>query len=357
MAKMRSLYVVGTAGSGKTAICVAVALKAQELGHRVAYFKPVGSAASAVRREDSDAILMKELLQMEEPLSDIVPLTVTSCYFIRYQRTAEHLARIKENYRRLAERADVVVVEAGPTVDTMMSIGLDAATIATELKAKALLVSRSEDDCSLDHAFFLNRFLLDRGVEVVGTIFNNVPKQVLDKTRGVYQPLMEAKGYPVLGIIPAQRELTIPTVREIWDILGGELLEGEEHLDRRVEDILIGAMTLDSAVTYFRRSINKAVVTGGDRTGIAMAALETNTSVLILTGDLYPDVKVIAKAHEKGVPVLLVPMDTYSTVQRLYSVVRKLRPGDTASIDVARRSFEEHCEWQRLFRALEETGV
>lgn len=48
-----------------------------------------------------------------------------------------------------------------------------------------------------------------------------------------------------------------------------------------VEHLMIGAMDVDSALTYFRRKPNKAVITGGDRPDIQLAALETSTKCTI----------------------------------------------------------------------------
>ena len=38
--------------------------------------------------------------------------------------------------------------------------------------------------------------------------------------------------------------------------------------------MLVGAMSVESALSYFRRKPNKAVITGGDRADIQLAALE-----------------------------------------------------------------------------------
>jgi len=58
---------------------------------------------------------------------------------------------------------------------------------------------------------------------------------------------------------------------------------------------------------YFRRSVNKAVILGGDRTDLAIAALDTGASLLVLTGGIYPDVQVLNRAEVTGTPILMVP--------------------------------------------------
>ena len=78
-------------------------------------------------------------------------------------------------------------------------------------------------------------------------------------------------------------------------------------------------MELESALKYFRKSTNKAVIIGGDRPSLAIAAMETDTSVIILTGNIYPPQTVLSAAHEKHISVLLAGEDTYTVVQKLVS--------------------------------------
>lgn len=219
--------------------------------------------------------------------------------------------------------------------------------------AGVLLVTGVENDYSLDALIFYNRYLAARGVTVVGNLFNGVPRPLLAKTEGVYRRVLEGRGYRVLGVVPRHPEIGAPTVAEYYEVLGGELLAGEGHLDRPVEDVLVGAMTIESALGYLRRAANKAVVTGGDRAEIALAALETSTSVLILTGGLYPDVRVIARADERGVPVILVHYDTYTTVEKLATVTRHLHPEDRRGIAIARENIERHCDLTALLEVLQ----
>jgi hypothetical protein len=44
-----------------------------------------------------------------------------------------------------------------------------------------------------------------------------------------------------------------------------------------------------------------------------LAALETDTNLLILTGGLGPDIRTISKAKEEGVPIMMTAHDTYTT--------------------------------------------
>jgi len=81
----------------------------------------------------------------------------------------------------------------------------------------------------------------------------------------------------------------------------GKVVCGEAALDEFVERFSVGAMDTGAALGYFQRLPNKAVITGGNRADIQLAALETSTRCLVLTGDQMPNQIIIARAREAGV--------------------------------------------------------
>ena len=350
---MKNLYIMGTEGSGKTSVAVGLALKFRQEGYRVAYFKPVGSATSVTSREDEDGLLMKELLHMEQPLETIVPYIAGPSYLSGHRNSCESLKTIMQAYEVVAADNDLVII-GGPSFPHIMGcLGLEAPSLVQELKAVPLFVLKIENDYSLDNAIFINNYMECKGIPILGNIFYNVPRPLLAKTEGIYRPILEERGYHTLGIIPCNPELTSPTVKEYYEVLGGEILAGDENLDREVEDVAIAAMTIESALGYLRRSANKAVITGGDRSEVALAALETSTSVLILTGGLYPDVKVIAQADEKGIPLLLVHYDTYTTIEKISEISRRVRASDEKTLKIILENIEKHVDWRNVLNALQ----
>lgn len=348
---MKNLYVMGTAGSGKTAVSLGLALKFKEMGYRVSYFKPVGSPTGVVNRMDEDALLMKEVLKINLPLETIVPFTAGPSYLSGYRHCISP-DKIRSAYQKVAEGADIVIIGGASFPHIMGCLGLDAVTLARELSAAVVFLIKIENDYSLDNAIFINSFLASRDIPLVGNIFNNISRPLLAKTEGIYRSILEERGYRTLGIIPRRPEIASPTVSEYYEALGGEILAGENNMDRLVEDLIIGAMTIDSALGYLRRAPNKAVITGGDRADLALSAMETSTSAIILTGGLYPDVKVVARAEEKGIPVILVHYDTYTTIEKCSEVSRRIRPTDRRSIAMAGENVEKYCDWNAILQAL-----
>jgi len=183
-----------------------------------------------------------------------------------------------------------------------------------------------------------------------GVLLNRVPPDRVARTEKVVRKQLESRGMRVLGLVPEEKTLSAVTVRELHKAIGGEVLAGKDGMDKAIQTFLVGAMTMESAARYFREATNKVVITGGDRTDIILAALETGASALVLTGNLHPSVKVLARADDLAVPIILVPYDTYATLQMVQRVVRKIKPKDRRRVETARRLFEEHTEWRRILQ-------
>lgn len=348
---MKNLCIMGSAGSGKTVIAVGLALKFKKEGYKVSYFKPVGTS-TAPGKVDEDALLMKELLQTDTPIEAIVPTMASPFYLSRGNRSIEILQTIKNAYHQVAENSDIVILDSAIFPHIMGTLGLDAPSLAIELNASALYLIKAKNDYNLDQAVFFNRYIQDRGVNLLGNMFTHVPRPIQSKIEGVYEPLLDNLGFSTLGIIPKIRELSSPSVAQVYELLGGELLTGELNLDLLTEDIMVGAMTIESALGHLPRANNKIFITGGDRADMALAALETSTSVIILTGGLYPDVKVIGRAIEKGVPVLLVHYDTYTTIEKLSELSGRITPSNKDGIEKALENVERYCDWQTILNNL-----
>jgi len=90
-----------------------------------------------------------------------------------------------------------------------------------------------------------------------------------------------------------------------------------------------------------RTKPGKAVITGGDRADIQLAALETSTKCLILTGGLYTNDVVLGRAVSKGVPVVSVSRDTFSTIEAIEGLIGRTGISEKEKINRAYSLFED----------------
>lgn len=352
-----SLYILSpTPYSGKTAICLGLSMLAKERGLKVGYFKPIGLEMVSIDGcfLDEDAILMMDILKMEYDVDTITPIMVGSRYLddYRVEDKEKYLEKIGKAYEKISLQTDLTFIEGVHHPSVGMALGLSAIEIAKYLNARMLYVANIPDDFTLDLLISNIKQSQQNNVDVLGVIINNVSLEAYQRIKGIVADTLEKHGIKIWGIIREVPELTAPTAREIYEALGGEILTGEEYLDRMIEDILIGAMTEESAFKYLRRAVNKAVITGGDRTDIALAAIETDTSLLILTGNLYPNEKVLTAAQEKGTTVLLVPHDTYTTVTLTNRVTGRIKPRNEKRIKLAKKVVKENTKWEEILQQL-----
>lgn len=354
---MKSLFIMGFEASGKTLLALGLSLCLKDKEMKVGYFKPVSSSSSGTREEDEGVALMKEILGLASTVEDLSPVRIGSHYLSSVQRKKKYREMIETSLEKVKreEDPDVLLMGGATNPYLLSSYELDSVSLAKTLGTPVLISINAQNDFSLDEVLFLNTYLKEKGVEVIGNVFNNVFRPLQDKVTGIYQPILEEKGYVVLGSIPATSEINYPTAKEYVGTLGGEILIGEEFLNKRIENIVVGSMTMEGALKYLQRSPNKAVVIGGDRNDLALCALETSTSLLILTGGLYPNIKVISQAEEKEVPVLLVHQDTYSTVELIHSINKRFRihPEDREIIDLVKKNVNSYCDWKPLWDFLE----
>jgi uncharacterized protein len=347
---MKALYFSGKAGGGKTAAALGIGLKLKDEGYKVSYFKPLGFRKGTVKKDDADVMLMREVLELPFSGETISPVTVNANYLTaRFLKEDQDLkSRIEKAFKKCSEGYDIVLIDGSIEPYVGQNQGLDDFTLAESLKASVLPVIKADDDFHLDQNLLYLSLWAAHKVPVIGCIFNNVSQTQMNKSSSIYKPLVEESGVSVLGIIPRQAEISSPTVAEFYDVLHGEVLAAPDHMNRLVEEVIVGTMTIESALGYLRRAPNKALITGGDRSDMALTALETSTSVIVFTGGLYPDVRVLAEAEEKKVPVILVHEDTYTTIENLQSVYRSIHPQNKDAIDLVKRTIEKFVELDKI---------
>jgi BioD-like phosphotransacetylase family protein len=247
------------------------------------------------------------------------------------------------------EEEPLVMLEAAGTLSEGLLFGLSLPQLAEGLEAQVVLVHPWHDSRSVDPLLEAHRQLGDR---LAGVVLNSVVPEEVPSLRQEVVPALERHGLTVLGIMPRSPLLRSVTVEELGRRLQARVLCCPDGLDLLVETLSIGAMNVNSAMEFFRRRRNMAVVTGADRTDIQLAALEASTQCLILTGAGEPLPQLINRAEELDVPVLKVDHDTLTTVEVIEAAIGHGRLHETVKATYAVRLVEENCRFERLYERL-----
>lgn len=350
---MRTLIVASTqAYTGKSGLVLALAGVLAERGLDVGYFKPYGTmpVREGETLSDEDALYINAALARPSAAGDVCPIVRTRSFVERVLRGGVDDARalVTDAFARVASGRDVVLVEAPWDCVQGSAIGVSTPEIAHLLDAPVMLVDRPED-ADLPEAVLAEAQLL--GQRLCGIVLNAVHESQLSFARDRLVPFLEARSLAVLGVIPHDATLSSVTVAEVVDALSGTVLSAENHVDDAVESFMVGAMGQDKALRFFRRKARKAVITGGDRADVQLAALETDTRCVILTGNMPPSSVVLARAEQLGVPMVLVDTDTLSAVEKMETLLGRIRIHDAAKAARLRALFEANVDLERLFAA------
>lgn len=353
---MKSLYITSVEPySGKTAACLALGKRLIADGYCVKYMKPFSLQPWRVagKLADEDAAFAKEILGLPQEPWELSPVVVTSDLLRRYlsgQVKDDLMGAIKTACEEALVGCQVMLLEGGGSLREGYALGLPTPAVAAALNSTVLVILRYKDEVHLLDDALASKHRL--GEAMCGVLINRVPAEALPFVNEIARPYLEKQGIAVFGVMPEVTSLQALTVQELIDALDAQVLTNTVNPDGLVEHLTVGAMNVDAALSRFRKQMNKAVITGGDRADIQLAALETSTTALILTGNLRPSSLILKQADQFGVPVLLVRENTMETIESIERIFGKTRLGQASKLAHYEKLLAEYADLKRLYQAL-----
>ena len=343
--------------SGKSALVMGLVQQFRNKGVPLRYGKPLATSLEHQGEApgplvDDDVRFLGEIFDL--PPGSLLPslqaiAPATALGQLRSGASVPAEQACLELQQLLATAEGVTLLEAAGSLSEGLLFGLSLPQLAQGLGAPVLLAHAWEDARSVEPLLQAKALL---GDHLVGVVLNNVEPVKLALLRQELVPSLEALGISVYGLLPRSPLLRSVTVGELVQRLGAQVLCCRERKDLLVETLSIGAMNVNSAMEFFRRQRNMAVVTGADRTDIQLAALEASTQCLILTGAADPLPQLINRAQELDVPILKVEHDTLTTVAVIEKAFGHVRLHEAVKATYASRLVAEHCCFDPLFELL-----
>ncbi len=346
--------------SGKSALVLGIARHLRSGGTRVLFGKPLATSLDWASGQgtlpspliDDDVRFVGETLGL--PSQDLIPSLHLLSPETAQQRLAKGTLAAGEGLEQLKASLQqsetcVTLLEAAGNLQEGLLYGLSLVQLARDLDAPVVLVHLWEDSRSVDALLAASQQL---GERLRGVVLNAVTPDDVESLKRDVVPSLQALGIEVFGVMPRSPLLRSVTVGELVRRLDARVICCREKLDLLVETLSIGAMNVNSAMEFFRRRRNMAVVTGADRTDIQLAALEASTQCLILTGAGDPLPQLISRADELEVPLLKVEQDTLGTVEVIEQAFGHVRLHEAVKATYAFRLEEEHCRLADLLRAV-----
>jgi BioD-like phosphotransacetylase family protein len=142
-----------------------------------------------------------------------------------------------------------------------------------------------------------------------------------------------------------------------------------------VEDVVVGAMSVNNAKNFFKPGV--LLITPGDREDLVLAAAagssaqnpQPSTSTasplstlnhqpstplagIVLTGNLRPSSAVLRAISAMPFPVLFSAEDSYEVASRVHDLIVKIRPSDAAKISLIRDLIAKNVNLKKILESL-----
>lgn len=349
----KSLLIASTeAKSGKSSAIIGLAHQLRQLGVKIAYGKPVGTDLDTdnpqLVEEDVEfisAAFGMSKNQIKQPLLHLTDEIVQK----------RLLGKENTDYKQALGKwlgepdAELLLLEGASNLSEGSLFNLSVEEIAQGIDAQVLLIADYQSLSVIDSLLNAKKSLGDR---LIGVLINNIPESAQEKSTNILKPFLEKNRIPVLGLIPKNDLLRSVSVREIAKRLKAKILSRPDRLDLMVEKVSIGAMNVNSALEYFRQGRNMVVITGAGRTEIQIAALETSTNCLVLTGHATPAAEVLARAEDLEVPILSVELDTLTTVEIVDQTFGQVRIQEAIKVQFIQELMSQYFDIDRLMEKL-----
>ncbi|MEL6604450.1 MAG: phosphotransacetylase family protein [Cyanobacteria bacterium J06614_10] len=337
--------------SGKSATVLGLAMQLRSQGLDVAYAKPIGTCPSeGTDNLDEDVRFISQTLSLKD---DRVRPTL---FVLDEETIQQQLSKEKLIYRSEVEGVleskgeDILLIEGPGNLEEGSLFGLSLPDMAQMSESAVILVARYHSALVVDKLLAAKQKLGDK---LLGVVINDVPDDLMPVAQSAVRECLERHEIRVFGILPRTAIMRSVSVEALVHHLKADILNTPERIDQMmVEEISIGAMNANSALRYFNRAHNMVVVTGGDRFDIQMAALESSTQCLVLTGRLAPRKDILDRANDVEVPILSVDLDTLTTVDMIEQAFDQVRLHEPIKVECIGHLMEQHFDTERVMDAL-----
>ena len=343
----KKIFVAATQqNDGKTTVSLGLIAALKKKFDRIGFIKPIGQRYLMEQgyKVDEDSVLIEHIFGIKCNIKDMSPVAIERGFterFIEKGADEDYAKVIEESFEKVAKDNDLVIIEGTGHAGVGSVFGFSNATVARLLDANVIIISSGGVGKPIDEVM-LNKALFDKEkVNLAGVIVNKVLMEKYDRISRLVKKGMEQKGLNVCGVLPHQKILDIPTIREIKEDLKIRAMYEGENLDQQAEKILIGAMRVKDALQYIEN--NSLMIIPGDRDDMIHATCDVHSGKLkkgvhisgvILSGGLLPRIRTLAMLKDANIPVLVTDEETYSIASRIHSMVVKIKPQDSHKINI-----------------------
>ncbi len=353
----RSVYVTGIGrGDGRQAVELGVMELLTRQVDRVGVFRPLTH-----RRTDHVVELLRGRYRLDLPAEQMYGMTYEEAIALLAERGPDELVgQLVDRFHQVEQQCQAVLVLGTDFAATNIPDELAVnARLANEFGAWVLPVvggHRESADTVVAEVRNAQRAYTDLGCNVLAMIANRVAGR--DK-QGVQRRLAARSDVPVY-VIPDEPALSAPTVAQVVETTGAEVLLGDASgLARDVRRFLFGGAMLPNFLGALTEGC--MVITPGDRADLLIGSLAAHSAgsppiagVLLTMGQTPgQDVMRLASRLAPGTPVAVVPEGSFPTATGLSTLEGRLGTTSPRKAETALGLFELHVDTAELTSRIE----
>jgi phosphate acetyltransferase len=343
--------------AGKSVIALGLVNMLLAKTKKIGFFKPIISQlATGVKDKHIEAILNHFSL----------PIAYEDTYAFSRQEVLEQtdsenwremINTIIGKFKKLEDAYDFTVIEGSDFLGEGVAFEFETnAAIAKNLGAPVLTIINGENKSTaqiISSALNVFRNFESREVQVLGIIANRVKPEQVDDVHELLR--MQLPDDIMLTVIPWDKNLQSPTMKEIADALDAKVLFGENLLSSQVDHFVTGAMMLPNFLNHIKENV--LIITPGDRGDIIIGALQANLSAnypkvagILLTAGTEPEEPIVRliEGLQTIVPVISVQKGTFETTTKVGAIHSRISADNKKKITLAIDIFEKYVDMKVL---------
>ncbi len=343
--------------SGKSIVAIGIVNMLLAKARKVAYFKPIINI-DPIKARDVDIETIVNYFDLPIHYDDTYAFTREHAMRqMEGSRLGDMINTVIGKVKKLEEAYDFIVIEGSDYLGEGTAFEFETnITIAKNLNAPVVMVVSGENKTTAEIVNTTQAMLRNfkrQDVQVLSVVINKVKPAMTEDVQALVKILL-VNG-TILSVIPEDKNLQNPSMKEILEQLGGKLLFGEAQLNNQVDNFVTGAMQLPHFLNHV--SENVLIVTPGDRGDIIIGALQASSSAnypkvagIVLSAGIEPDEPVIRLLNglPSVLPIILVQEGTFQATSMLSSIKSRISSDNTKKIQLAISTFEKYVDVNAL---------
>ena len=361
MESYKSLYLATTeTHCGKSLVSLGIMDLLLRRTQRVGVFRPIIKCQGPNRIDKNLDLLLKYFHLPWQYEETYAWRQLEALDLLAQGRHDDLLNGVIAKYKALEAKSDFVLIIGSDLSAESAALDFDInVELAQSLGSPVLLVARGDKE-NMDEIVSPILMAVEsfkrKGNQLVGSVVNRVDPDELHEVRRALRETLPEEAQPI-AVIPADKDLASPSMAEVVEHLGAEVLYGKELLNYRVYEYMIIAMQMEHYLARLRKWA--LLITPGDRGDVILSAIQAHASgnyprlagILLTTGERpAPTVKRLLDGLPSTLPIVAVDAETFETARNLRGVRSYITADKEDKIAISLRLFRHYADTEALVK-------